>query len=76
NVVSVNPEIPPDMVAMIVTSAALAISCIPFSGPIGASRVVYINGEYVLNPTVKELEESPLDLVVAGTENAVLKVES
>ena len=52
-VVSVNPEIQPDMVAMIGTSAALAISGIPFSGPIGASRVGYINGEYVLNPTLK-----------------------
>ena len=75
-VVSVNPEIQPDMVAMIGTSAALAISGIPFSGPIGASRVGYINGEYVLNPTLKELEESQLDLVVAGTDNAVLMVES
>ena len=75
-VVSVNPEIQPDMVAMIGTSAALAISGIPFSGPIGAARVGYINGEYVLNPTLKELEESQLDLVVAGTDNAVLMVES
>ena len=75
-VVSVNPEIQPDMVAMIGTSAALAISGIPFSGPIGASRVGYINGEYVLNPTLKELEESQLDLVVAGTDKAVLMVES
>ena len=62
------------MVAMIGTSAALAISGIPFSGPIGASRVGYINGEYVLNPTLKELEESQLDLVVAGTDKAVLMV--
>ncbi|CAH9059777.1 Polyribonucleotide nucleotidyltransferase [Pseudoalteromonas sp. CIP111854] len=75
-VVSVNPEIQPDMVAMIGTSAALAISGIPFSGPIGAARVGYIDGQYVLNPTLKELEESKLDLVVAGTENAVLMVES
>ena len=75
-VVSVNPEIQPDMVAMIGTSAALAISGIPFSGPIGAARVGYIGGEYVLNPTLKELEESQLDLVVAGTDNAVLMVES
>ena len=75
-VVSVNPEIQPDMVAMIGTSAALAISGIPFNGPIGASRVGFINGEYVLNPTLAELEESQLDLVVAGTDNAVLMVES
>ncbi|BBN80871.1 polyribonucleotide nucleotidyltransferase [Pseudoalteromonas sp. A25] len=75
-VVSVNPEIQPDMVAMIGTSAALAISGIPFNGPIGAARVGYIDGQYVLNPTLKELEESKLDLVVAGTENAVLMVES
>ncbi|HCV05424.1 MAG TPA: polyribonucleotide nucleotidyltransferase, partial [Pseudoalteromonas sp.] len=59
-VVSVNPEIQPDMVAMIGTSAALAISGIPFNGPIGASRVGFINGEYVLNPTLAELEESQL----------------
>ncbi len=59
-VVSVNPEIQPDMVAMIGTSAALAISGIPFNGPIGASRVGFINGEYVLNPTLKELKKANL----------------
>ncbi|WP_440055436.1 polyribonucleotide nucleotidyltransferase [Pseudoalteromonas sp. T1lg65] len=75
-VVSVNPEIQPDIVAMIGTSAALAISGIPFNGPLGASRVGYIDGQYVLNPTLKELENSKLDLVVAGTDNAVLMVES
>ncbi|KZN38997.1 polyribonucleotide nucleotidyltransferase [Pseudoalteromonas luteoviolacea] len=75
-VVSSDPEIQPDMVALIGTSAALAISGVPFNGPIGAARVGYINGQYVLNPTVTELAESKLDLVVAGTENAVLMVES
>ncbi|MFC3033756.1 polyribonucleotide nucleotidyltransferase [Pseudoalteromonas fenneropenaei] len=75
-VVSVNPEIQPDIVAMIGTSAALAVSGIPFNGPLGAARVGFIDGQYVLNPTLKELEQSKLDLVVAGTENAVLMVES
>ncbi|MDK1287019.1 polyribonucleotide nucleotidyltransferase [Pseudoalteromonas umbrosa] len=75
-VVSSDPEIQPDMVALIGTSAALAISGVPFNGPIGAARVGYIDGQYVLNPTVTELAESKLDLVVAGTENAVLMVES
>jgi len=75
-VMSSNPEIQPDIVTMIGTSAALAISGIPFNGPIGASRVGYVDGQYVLNPSVTELENSQLDLVVAGTENAVLMVES
>ncbi|MCL1141502.1 polyribonucleotide nucleotidyltransferase [Shewanella gaetbuli] len=75
-VVSVDPQIEPDMVAMIGTSAALSISGIPFNGPIGAARVGYINGEYLLNPTVDQVAESDLDLVVAGTESAVLMVES
>ncbi|MFD1007808.1 polyribonucleotide nucleotidyltransferase [Oceanisphaera ostreae] len=75
-VVSVNPEIAPDIVALLGTSAALAISGLPFAGPIGAARVGYMNGEYVLNPSISELENSELDLVVAGTENAVLMVES
>ncbi|MCO7225034.1 polyribonucleotide nucleotidyltransferase [Pleionea sp. CnH1-48] len=75
-VVSINPEIEPDIVAMIGTSAALAISGIPFHGPLGAARVGYKNGEYILNPTQAELAESELDLVVAGTESAVLMVES
>ncbi|WP_151172982.1 polyribonucleotide nucleotidyltransferase [Pseudoalteromonas ruthenica] len=75
-VVSVDPEIQPDIVALIGTSAALALSGIPFNGPIGASRVGFIDGQYVLNPTLTELNESKLDLVVAGTDNAVLMVES
>lgn len=75
-VVSVQPEIQPDIVALIGTSAALAISGIPFAGPIGAARVGYINGQYVLNPSEDELKTSKLDLVVAGTAGAVLMVES
>lgn len=75
-VVSLNPEVSPDIVALIGTSAALAISGIPFNGPIGAARVGVVNNEYVLNPTPSELETSDLDLVVAGTEAAVLMVES
>ena len=75
-VVSVNPQINPDIVALIGTSAALAISGVPFDGPIGAARVGVIDNEYVLNPTMDELEKSKLDLVVAGTEQAVLMVES
>ncbi|PSW56876.1 polyribonucleotide nucleotidyltransferase [Photobacterium leiognathi subsp. mandapamensis] len=75
-VVSVNPAVSPDIVTMIGTSAALAISGIPFNGPIGAARVGYINDQFVLNPSNVELEESRLDLVVAGTEAAVLMVES
>ncbi|WP_408646248.1 polyribonucleotide nucleotidyltransferase [Vibrio rumoiensis] len=75
-VVSVNPDIQPDMITMIATSAALAISGVPFNGPIGAARVGHINGELVLNPSQTELESSKLDLVVAGTAGAVLMVES
>ncbi|PQJ66102.1 polyribonucleotide nucleotidyltransferase [Photobacterium sp. GB-50] len=75
-VVSVNPAVSPDIVTMIGTSAALAISGIPFNGPIGAARVGYINDQFVLNPSNVELEESRLDLVVAGTKDAVLMVES
>ncbi|HEC13088.1 MAG TPA: polyribonucleotide nucleotidyltransferase [Acidiferrobacteraceae bacterium] len=73
---SLDPEISTDIVALIGTSAALAISGLPFRGPIGAARVGYINGEYVLNPGLTELQESQLDLVVAGTDSAVLMVES
>ena len=73
---SANPEIPTDIISMIGTSAALAISGIPFNGPIGAARVGYTNGEYILNTRVEEQEASELDLVVAGTEGAVLMVES
>ncbi|WP_374662402.1 polyribonucleotide nucleotidyltransferase [Inhella sp.] len=76
HVVSLNPEVQADIAAMIATSAALAVSGIPFNGPIGAARVGYINGEYVLNPGQTELSSSKLDLVVAGTEAAVLMVES
>ncbi|MEQ4618577.1 MAG: polyribonucleotide nucleotidyltransferase [Corticimicrobacter sp.] len=73
---SVDPEIDPDIAAMIGSSAALAISGIPFNGPIGAARVGYIDGQYVLNPTASQLKGSQMDLVVAGTDNAVLMVES
>ncbi|NBQ40546.1 MAG: polyribonucleotide nucleotidyltransferase, partial [Alphaproteobacteria bacterium] len=75
-VMSVNPEIDPDIPALIGVSAALTISGIPFNGPIGAARVGYANGQYILNPTATELETSELNLVVAGTEHAVLMVES
>ncbi len=76
HVLSVDPEIDPDVVAMIGASAALSVSGIPFNGPIGAARVAYINGQYVLSPTVSQLQHSEMDLVVAGTESAVLMVES
>ncbi|WP_142809059.1 polyribonucleotide nucleotidyltransferase [Tepidiphilus olei] len=75
-VLSLNPEVNADIVAMIAASAALAVSGVPFHGPIGACRVGYLDGQYVLNPNASELEKSALDLVVAGTENAVLMVES
>jgi polyribonucleotide nucleotidyltransferase len=75
-VLSSNNEIDSDIPAMIGTSAALALSGVPFNGPIGAARVGYLNGQYVLNPTATELKTSQLDLVVAGTEQAVLMVES
>ncbi|XSG81561.1 MAG: polyribonucleotide nucleotidyltransferase [Methyloligella sp. ZOD6] len=75
-VLSHDLENDPDIVAMVATSAALTISGIPFLGPIGAARVGYIDGEYVLNPTLDELADSKLDLVVAGTRDAVLMVES
>src|SRR5512140_3242471 len=75
-VMSVDPEIDPDVPAMIGASAALMLSGVPFNGPIGAARVGYMNGQYVLNPTKTELNESKLNLVVAGTEAAVLMVES
>ncbi len=75
-VVSLDPEINPDVVSMIGTSAALAVSGVPFNGPIGAARVGYIDDNYVLNPDRSQLENSKLDLVVAGTESAVLMVES
>jgi len=76
HVLSLDPEIQADIAALIGTSAALSISGIPFNGPIGAARVGYINGEYVLNPGQLQLANSQMDLVVAGTEAAVLMVES
>lgn len=76
HVLSVDPEIDPDIISMIASSAAVAIAGIPFDGPIGAARVGYIDGNYVLNPSPGQLENSQMDLVVAGTEAAVLMVES
>ncbi|HNH35042.1 MAG TPA: polyribonucleotide nucleotidyltransferase, partial [Rhodocyclaceae bacterium] len=76
HVLSSNPEIDPDIPAMIGASAALAISGVPFNGPIGAARVGYIDGQYVLCPTKTQLLNTQLDLVVAGTQAAVLMVES
>lgn len=75
-VLSINPEVNPDILAMIGASAALTLTGAPFKGPIGGARVGYINGEYVLNPSKSDLEASDLNLVVAGTEHAVLMVES
>ena len=75
-VLSVDPEIDPDVPALLGASAALALSGIPFSGPIGAARVGYKDGKYLLNPPAKELVDSSLNLVVAGTQAAVLMVES
>jgi len=76
NLISSNPEVDGDIPALIGTSAALALSGMPFSGPIGAAKVGYVDGGYVLNPTSTQLEESKLELVVAGTDKAVLMVES
>ena len=75
-VMSVDPEIDPDIPAMIGASAAVSLSGVPFNGPIGAARVGYADGQYILNPTKSQLEKSQLNLVVAGTEAAVLMVES
>ncbi|HEY8252263.1 MAG TPA: polyribonucleotide nucleotidyltransferase [Burkholderiales bacterium] len=75
-VMSLNPEVDSDIPAMLAVSAALEISGIPFNGPIGACRVGYVNGEYILNPTATQLKESKLNLVVAGTEQGVMMVES
>jgi polyribonucleotide nucleotidyltransferase len=75
-VMSCNPEVDPDIPAMLAVSAALTLSGIPFSGPIGGCRVGYIDGQYVLNPTATQLQSSGLNLVVAGTEQGVLMVES
>ena len=76
HVLSLNPEIPADIPALIGASAALAVSGLPFNGPVGAARVAYINNGFVLNPTRPQMKESALDPVVAGTERAVLMVES
>ena len=75
-VVSLNPDVDPDVVAMLGTSAALSLSGVPFDGPLGSARVGFVNGNYVLNPNVSQLDQSRLNLVVAGTESAVLMVES
>jgi polyribonucleotide nucleotidyltransferase len=76
SVLSVNSEVDPDIASLIGASAALAISGMPFMGPIAAARVGYLGGKYILNPTASQLSESKLDLVVAGTEEGVLMVES
>ncbi len=75
-VLSLNPEVDSDIPAMLAVSAALELSGIPFNGPIGACRIGYVNGQYVVNPTMSQLKESQLNLVVAGTEQGVLMVES
>jgi polyribonucleotide nucleotidyltransferase len=75
-VISANKNVDPDVLAMLGTSAALAISGVPFSGPIGAARVGYTDGNYIINPTYSDLATSDLDMVVAGTKDAVLMVES
>lgn len=75
-VLSMNPQIDPDIPALLGASAALAISGMPFMGPLGAARVGYLDGNYLLNPTFEQLKTSQLDMVVAGTEHAVLMVES
>ncbi len=76
NVMSLNPEVEPDIPALLGASAALAISGMPFAGPIGAAKVGYKDGNYLLNPSMSAVKESDLELVVAGTESAVLMVES
>src|SRR3954451_1622613 len=75
-VLSLNPEVDSDIPAMIAVSAALTLTGLPFNGPIGACRVGYIDGQYILNPTATQLKESKLNLVVAGTEQGVMMVES
>jgi polyribonucleotide nucleotidyltransferase len=75
-VLSLNPEVDADIPAMIAVSAAMTLSGVPFSGPIGAVRVGYLDGQYVINPTLSQLKESKLNLVVAGTSQGVLMVES
>jgi polyribonucleotide nucleotidyltransferase len=75
-VISANSEVDPDIISMLGVSAALSISGVPFNGPIGGARVAYTDGQYTLNPTYSELKKSDLDMVVAGTNEAVLMVES
>ncbi len=75
-VISLNEDVSPDIPAMIGTSAALSISGLPFNGPMGCARVGYTDGNYILNPTISQIETSDLDLIVAGTDQAVLMVES
>ena len=75
-VLSYDLENEPDIVALVASSAALTLSGLPFMGPVGAARVGHINGEYILNPTLEQIKESALDLVIAGTQDAVLMVES
>ena len=75
-VMSIDPDCEADIIALLGASAALSISGIPFAGPVGGAKVGYVNGEYVLNPSVTQMADSELDLVVAGTEGAVLMVES
>ncbi len=75
-VLSHDMENDPDVVSMIAASAALTLSGLPFLGPVGAAKVGYVNGEYVLNPTIDQMKDSALELVVAGTSDAVLMVES
>ncbi len=75
-VISINPQVDPQMVALIGASASLSVSGLPFNGPVGAARVGYKNGEYLLNASIDEMADSELDLAVAGTANAVLMVES
>ncbi|WP_343188075.1 polyribonucleotide nucleotidyltransferase [Buchnera aphidicola (Ceratoglyphina bambusae)] len=75
-VVSVNPQVNPDIVAIIGASSALSISGIPFYGPIGVSRVGFIDDNYILNPTIKDMKSSKLDLIVSGTKNAILMIEA
>ncbi|QCI17190.1 polyribonucleotide nucleotidyltransferase [Buchnera aphidicola (Aphis helianthi)] len=75
-VVSVNPQINPDIISIIGASAALSLSGIPFYGPVGAARVGLINNQYILNPTTEDMKSSSLDLVISGTQNAVLMVEA
>nr|GEZ89433.1 polyribonucleotide nucleotidyltransferase [Tanacetum cinerariifolium] len=75
-VVSVNPQINPDIISIIGASAALSLSGIPFYGPVGAARVGLIDNQYILNPTTEDMKSSSLDLVISGTQNAVLMVEA